>query len=105
MSKIPAIQTLCQKGLIDKGTVLGVAETPGSRVYHRFVVAHTIGAPDVQITGVHIQNNTSLVLDINKIVEVDGMGLERYLQHADLDNNGSQINRGKKRGRRPKHRK
>jgi hypothetical protein len=53
---------------------------------------------------VHTQNNSSLDLDINKIVEVDGMGLDRYLQHADLDANGLQINRGKKRGRRPKNR-
>lgn len=104
MTKTSAIQSLCQKGLISKGTVLGVADSPLSRVYHRFVVAHAILAPDVKITGMHTQNNSSLDLDISKIVEVDGMALDRYLQHADLDNNGAQINRGKKRGRRPKNR-
>lgn len=104
MSKTTAIQNLCEKGLISTGTVLGVSETSGTKVYNRFVVAHTVTRPEVKITGVHTQHNNSLILDITKIVEVDGMILERYLQYADLDDTGNPINKGKKRGRRPKNR-
>lgn len=104
MSKSIVIQSLLAKGLISPGTIVGVASSSAMRVYNRFIVSTASCNPVIQIEGVHVQNQQRQLLDYTHIVEVDGMELSRYLSHADLDQHGEKINRGKKRGRRPKNR-
>ena len=50
----------------------------------------------------HLQTNVSVKMNIQNIIEVDGMNLDRYLDHADLDVDGNTIISGKKRGRKKK---
>jgi hypothetical protein len=104
MTTEPVIARLLLKGLIKKGSILGLRDPKTHRVYNRYVVRAASSEPQLAIEAQHMQNQQTLMLDCNAIVEVDGMEMSRYLAHADLNSNGESINRGKKRGRRPKNR-
>jgi len=103
MATETVIKSLLQRGLISTGTIVGVAAS-NHKHKQRYVIREASCNPGLQLTGVALDNNQSHSLECNSIVEIDGMELERYLLHADLDSNGAVINRGKKRGRRPKNR-
>ena len=97
-----ALSSLVNRGLIQRGTVVGINNPASSKIYLRFLVASF--SPDNSRLHVrHLESNTQIQIELDQVQEIDGMSVSRYLSHADLDDQGSFINRGKKRGRRPKH--
>jgi hypothetical protein len=89
-------------GLIGKGSIVGVSSAQTTKIPTHYVVSSLVNQPKLQIEGTHVRTQQKQLLDCNSIVEIDGMELSRYLAQADLDSRGERINRGKKRGRRPK---
>ena len=105
MVSITGWKTLVEKNLLGKGSIIGVADTPMiEKVYHRFVVENINFEKNGNtiVDAVHLQTNVSVKMNIQNIIEVDGMNLDRYLDHADLDVDGNTIISGKKRGRKKK---
>lgn len=100
MTQLCAIVSLVNKGMIQPGTVVGISSPQSAKVYHRFLIASITGT---QVSATHMASNKKVNLAIEDIVEIDGMSVNRYLSQADLDDKGDIINKGKKRGRRPKH--
>ena len=96
------IHKLFSLGLIETGTIVGVTSSD-QRTQHRFQIDAVI-QENCQVRARHLVSNLPLVLSWEAIQEIDGMSLSRYLDHADLDQDGLVLNRGKKRGRRPKPR-
>lgn len=103
MTDETVIRSLLQKGLISTGTIVGMSIV-NQKHKQRYVIREATCNPGLHLVGVTVDSNQTHALEYSKIVEIDGMELQRYLLHADLDSQGAVINRGKKRGRRPKNR-
>ena len=99
---VPALSSLVSRGLIQKGTIVGVVNPNSSRIYLRLLVA-AVSPDNLRLQVRHLESNTQMQIELDQVQEIDGMSVSRYLSHADLDDQGSTIDRGKKRGRRPKH--
>jgi hypothetical protein len=98
MNKV--ILTLINSGFIQTGTIVGVGDLVRSpKTVKRFAVE---GVKADSLTARHIDTNLVVNITASLITEVDGMSVNRYLDYADLDEDGVPIYRGKKRGRRPK---
>lgn len=95
------IENLVKTNWLRKGSVVGIA-APTRKLTQRLVVRSVTITPALAITALCEATNQLHHVPAQAIVEIDGMILHRYLEHADLDINGDPINRGKKRGRKAK---
>lgn len=100
MTNLSAWKSLISKNLVGKGSVIGIPFQPNNKIYHRFIIEKIDYSLNIQAT--HIQTNMIVEIDINAIAEIDGMDVIRFLNQADLDNDGKSTLTGKKRGRRSK---
>lgn len=92
---------LIEQKLITKGTWIGLKN--GNRPVVTRLWVQTITC-DNKLVAVDHNNNQTVVLDPQMIVEIDGMNLERFCQQADLTCEGKKITGIKRRGRKPKNR-
>jgi len=103
------IITLFKKGFIQPGTVVGVmipntsSHRKNSKICKKFVVQKMNDNYSILAKSLDDEAGKVYTLYPDIISEIDGMEVGRYLEGAaDLDKTGNPINRGKKRGRKPK---
>ena len=96
-------QVLLQRGLLSKGTIVGIQHPTRQRVYNRFLVERIDQQREhLVFSSVCLTTHAAVSITSQQVSEIDGMSLERFFQQVDLHTDGTPINNGKKRGRRPK---
>ena len=95
------IQNLIEARFIKPGTWIGV-NTNSRTILQRYVVDELRNNGEIVATDVQTMNKIRLRGEV--IAEIDGMRLDRFLQQADLNNDGLKITGIKRRGRKPRNR-
>jgi hypothetical protein len=96
-------QILLQRGLLSKGTIVGIQHPTRNRVYNRFLVdSINLEQDELVFSSVCLTTHAAVSIKSHQISEIDGMTVDRFFQQVDLHTDGTPINNGKKRGRKAK---